>query len=430
MFRFVRNVILAVAILGVALLFVVHFLVLESTARVATMDPPSPQDVRSTKEFYQNLRNESQSDDPSNVQISISADDLASVIKLGARLTPDFRGKVVVGETVIIGDISLPIPWITGQRWLNASGMVPQHQGQFRADGIRIGKLSLPWWLANTLMRTGGNVVVGNGFGDQVFDLPRGIAINDDRVTFDFQMEEVGENNMFRDFFGSMRGDELPTGQKIVEYEEMFNVAMEQGQLPMEGSYLPFLQFLLENVATVSTDDTLADNYTAAIIALAKVCGARDFSLVIGGVAFDENAAPTTASCSELLFNGRIDSRRHFTTAAALQAASNRGFSVTIGEFKELNDTVASGGFDFTDIAANNSGIRLSDVVMSGSVNDLKILLSKIKTENDVIITYDDIPQILSEQDFADRFVDISSAAYKEMLALIEAKIDALPIHQ
>ena len=59
----------------------------------------------------------------------------------------------------------------------------------------------------------------------------------------------------------------------------------------------------------------------------------------------------------------RHDSRLHFITAAALKAASNRGFAVGVGEFKELYDSLSGdNGFDFTDLAANNSGIRLSDV--------------------------------------------------------------------
>ncbi|MFT6738042.1 MAG: hypothetical protein ACJA0G_002184 [Kangiellaceae bacterium] len=79
--------------------------------------------------------------------------------------------------------------------------------------------------------------------------------------------------------------------------------------------------------------------YTAALFGLTKACGARDFAMFVGRLAFLEEVQSNrtwTTSCNDVTFNNRIDSRRHFITSAALQAASNRGFSVSIGEFKEL----------------------------------------------------------------------------------------------
>jgi hypothetical protein len=137
-----------------------------------------------------------------------------------------------------------------------------------------------------------------------------------------------------------------------------------------------------------------------------------------------------TKDCADVTFNGRIDSRRHFTTAAALQAASNRGFAVSVGEFKELNDTLKAGGFDFTDIAANNSGIRMSNTFMGSEPRLWPELRARLQGENDVIIPYDGIPQIMEQSAFAAAYGDIDDPRYTAMLARIEAKIDELPLHR
>ena len=132
-----------------------------------------------------------------------------------------------------------------------------------------------------------------------------------------------------------------------------------------------------------------------------------------------------------MTFNGRVDSRRHFITSAALQAASNRGFSVSVGEFKELYDTISgAGGFDFTDMAANLSGIRLSNVLMTTPRADWPARLARLETENDVIVAFDGIPHLMPDTEFAARYGDIDSPAYREMIARIEAGIDALDLYQ
>ena len=146
------------------------------------------------------------------------------------------------------------------------------------------------------------------------------------------------------------------------------------------------------------------------------------------GVGTSEVSRDWRTECSRLTLNDRIDSRRHFTTAAAIQAASNRNVSVSVGEFKELSDSLGR-GFDFTDMAANNSGIRMANLFMATPVGDWSRLIARIEAEEDVIVPYDDIPQILSREAFSAQFGEIDSDRYLEMLHLIETKIDALALH-
>jgi len=136
--------------------------------------------------------------------------------------------------------------------------------------------------------------------------------------------------------------------------------------------------------------------------------------------------------CTQVRFADRIDARRHFTTAAALRAASNRGVSVSIGEFKELYDSVGweAGGFDFSDIGANQSGIRLSDRVMGGTRADLARTLELMEGEGDVLVDLARLPQIMLRGEFEARYGSIETEAYAEELARIERLIDEVTIHR
>lgn len=153
-------------------------------------------------------------------------------------------------------------------------------------------------------------------------------------------------------------------------------------------------------------------------------------TLVVGslGVVASDIPRHWQTECSDLTLNDRIDSRRHFTTAAAIQAASNRNVSVSVGEFKELNESLY-GGFDFTDMAANNSGIRMADLFMATPVEDWSRLIARIASDKDVIIAYDDIPQILTQEAFSAQFGELDSDRYLAMLDRIETRIDDLALH-
>lgn len=224
----------------------------------------------------------------------------------------------------------------------------------------------------------------------------------------------------------------MPEVERIDTYYFDIREAMEAGELPSEGSYLPYLTHVLARVLAESSDETLANEYTAAIFALAKACGANQFELVVGPYAgAPEGGRDWSRNCSKVLFSGREDTRRHFTTAAAIQAASNRGFSVAVGELKELVDSVPTNrkGFDFSDITANNSGIRLSNLIMSGTREDLRRTLEIIDEEGDVLVDLSLVPPLMRRAEFEQRFGSIDSPEYKAMLAKIEGLIDALPIH-
>jgi hypothetical protein len=80
-------------------------------------------------------------------------------------------------------------------------------------------------------------------------------------------------------------------------------------------------------------------------------------------------------------------------------------------------------------MAANNSGIRLAALFMATPAEDWPRLISRIEAEEDVIVSFDDIPRILSRQEFTARFGDIENERYMEMLGLIERRIDALSLH-
>lgn len=408
-------------------------LMLQDTPLLEASAPPSPQDVAATRQLVRDIRSVSKASSDSGVVLQTDVAQLNSAIRLGARFVDGFRGRVSNSPEALVGEVSVPVPWVSGQKWLNLSGRVPPFDGPFTLSTVTVGQTNIPPGLALFLARTGGNLILGNQFGDRVLGAASAMTLSGEAVAFRLALDDMGKNGLMQSAFGTLRGADMPGPEEIESYHRQIRAAMADGQLSQTGSFLPYIRFALAAAYENSTPETLPNAYTAAIFGLAKVCGAKDFAVIVGRLAFDvaEFSDGWSTSCDAVTFNSRIDSRRHFITSAALQAASNRGFSVSVGEFKELYDTISgAGGFDFTDMAANLSGIRMSNRFMAAPAAEWPELLTLLETENDVIIPFDGIPTLMPDTQFKARFKDVQSPAYKTQIAEIEAKIDNLELHR
>jgi len=406
-------------------------IVVQPTPIVTEQTPPSPTDVQQAKRFVRGVRLalNTQTGEPAPFTTDLAA--LNGTLKLGARLIPGFRGQMEPSFDEVIGHASIPVPFTGSGQWLNVTLAAPSFEGDFKLSRAQVGPIQLPPGVTLAVLRTGANLVFGNHLGDAVTSAAKQMTIDGSNLRFVLAMDQVGGNGIMRGVFGTLRGRAMPGVDEITRYYYLIREAMENGELPTEGSYLPYLAFTLAAAEDGAEQESADNAYTSAMFALTLICGAKDFSMFGGLVTGDlDNGRAWTKNCSNLTLNDRIDSRRHFTTAAAIQAASNRGFSVSVGEYKELNDTLKAGGFDFTDIAANNSGIRMSNLFMGASLQDWPALRARVQAERDVIVSYDGIPQIMSEADFNRTYGDIDDPRYLAMLNQIERKIDQLSLHQ
>lgn len=428
--RFLVGLATTLAVLAVLLAVVAVAVVLEDAPSVQDYHPPTAEDVRSAREFVKGIRAASNATGQ-DALFQIEAAKVAGTLRLGARFIEDLRATLTIRDGKVHSEISAPVPLLPS-KWLNIEATIPEYQNGFAFEQIRLGGREFPPVLAVRLGRVGANVILGDRAGDQILNSAPSMKVSGENIIFELDLDDEVRGDVIQRFFGTMRGADMPSTQEINEYYVLVREAMDRGDLPVEGSYLPYLKFVLQAVLRRSTDTTIADQYTAGLFALAKACGAKDFSLIVGRLAGyrAEGSDDWTAVCDEVTFNGRIDSRRHFTTAAAIQSASNRGFAISIGEFKELYDTISgAGGFDFTDLAANNSGIRMSDYLMTLPIEAWPAALGRMKEEGDVIVSFKDIPGILTGDEFKAQFGNVDSPRYFEMLDQIERKIDSLAVY-
>ncbi|CUH45868.1 hypothetical protein [Ruegeria atlantica] len=182
--------------------FVLFFIfVLEDAPLVEAAAPPSPKDVTDAREFVRGLRSAIQPNSSTPVSFTTNEEQLNSVLKLGARFIPVFRGELNVNEKVVYGVASIPVPYT--KKWINVRAAAPEFEGDFALSSVQLGTVTVPPNFALGVARMGGNVIVGEGFGDTVLNIADSMHIQDSDVAFRLTMDEMGGNGLMRGVFGT-----------------------------------------------------------------------------------------------------------------------------------------------------------------------------------------------------------------------------------
>lgn len=405
---------------------------LQTAPAVAAMQPPAPEDVRAAREFYKQVQAATNGGPRAPETVVLTAGTLESVLRLGARLVRDYRADTEITDTAVRVRASIPVAWLGQSRWINLRLSIPAFEDRFELGFVQLGEREIPAALALRLARIGGNFVLGSGAGDTLFDAPAAMMIDQDRMIFALRLDRDGRSEVIEGVFGTLRGSDMPAPELVDAYYVRLRDALERQEVPDVGSVLPLMRFAVEQAYEGGSQPSAANEFTAAILALAKACSTVEFRLIVGPLAgqVSEELGEWRTNCRQLTLDGRVDLRLHFVTAAAIKAASSRGFTVSLGEFKELHDSITgSGGFDFTDIVGNNSGIRFASLFMSSTREDWPALLARMQDEAAILPSLDGIPGLMPRDQFEARFGTIETPEYQAMIREIEQRIDRLALH-
>ena len=63
-------------------------------------------------------------------------------------------------------------------------------------------------------------------------------------MTVDLNIDDVGKNGIMRGVFGALRGNSMPPDGLTDAYYIRIREAMDRGDLPSRGSYLPYIVFI------------------------------------------------------------------------------------------------------------------------------------------------------------------------------------------
>lgn len=127
----------------------------------------------------------------------------------------------------------------------------------------------------------------------------------------------------------------------------------------------------------------------------------------------------------EIVLRERADLAKHWALSAALTGLFGEQTAVNLGEWKELHDSLADGsGFSFVDLAADRSGVHVARQALDPQSAEATARMLASVSEDDLLpATLTQVPEGLSETEFADRFGGIDAQRYKRAVDLIDRQL-------
>lgn len=429
-----RLVALLVFIL-LCLLLVFLVAVAESEPVIQTQQPPGPHDAARTRAMLLRLH---RTLDPAfgrsggKRRFWASELELNSSASVVARGFPHLRSKMAVTPDAIVYMLSARLPKTPLGGWINLALSVQPSKDGLRFYSFDIGGYRLPAAILLPLFRFASDFILGDGLGSKIVDSIDSISVQRKTVVLEITMtRQHRQVLMARAKQHLVKIAMLGGAEEVRLYYRAVDQMAKEGRFDPQGSFVSYLQTVLELARQRSHDGNASNENRSAILALGIYCGHWRIENLIGAVLTDEMKGRKSL-CDDVTLAGRADLRRHFIVSAALEIASESGLAFAIGEFKELLDSNWRGsGFSFADLAADRAGIRFAEKALRNGddASALQIMLSKRGVEETIFPDTSDLPEGLSEVAFKRRFGDVDSPAYRKVLEIIDKRIDALPAY-
>lgn len=402
--RYSRRAALVVALLvaSLALLFVSFEPAVVSPAR------PTPGDIAAAREVWHQL----QAAESANAggQIRLDNQAIQGLATLATDTTDRARFQAGIERGVLSGTASIPLP---AGLWINASASAAGEHSGFPAYDLKVGRVSFPSavgrWVADFAYRE----LQRKGLKLPPLDqLVKHIQIDQREVIADLNLPGSGLVG------GFISTRATPLDQALVS-EIFCRIAAEHDSRPVTD---------LSGIVARTFDPAHAREgekfNRAAFVALSLlVVGEKAEALAPRAV---ERSKTCPHPAAGFLLHEREDLAKHWTFSAALAAVLGGETAANLGEWKELDDSLANGtGFSFVDLAADRSGLQTALRALDPSTAaGARAKLSRASDEDLLPRALLQAPEGMSEGAFTDHFGALDRAKYRLAVGSIDRTLE------
>jgi hypothetical protein len=314
-------------------------------------------------------------------------------------------------------EASAEIPYSPFGRYLNVDARLRETENLPQFERLRVGRLPVPAFVANYLLRMGLRRVVQDERGELAADIVQGVRMADDRLTVTYVWNGAIEERARAILFSAADQARLRAyHDRLAEI-----LASAPHKLSLATLLQPMFQTVLERE---KSGDIVAEN-RAAIAVMALYANGTDLAAVLPAAAQWPKLAKRTITLA-----GRDDFPKHFLISAAIAAEAGSPLADAIGLHKEVSDSRGGSGFSFNDIGADRSGTRMGEVAVQAPLRARKLAqaLAAGAKEADFMIEVADLPEFMPEPEFKRRFGGIGGAEYDAMMRKIESRVASRPL--
>lgn len=356
-------------------------------------------------------------------EFTINERDLELLLNYLLDYIHDGRSAVNLNEGSAELRLSARLPDNPFGSYLNLDIELKQAGDVLVLDGLQIGGLSAPGWLANPLMQRAHTELLTRSpeYSASIAAIDS-FTLNEDRLNIVYQWQPELLEQL------SSRGRELLLSEadreRLVAHAQHLTELMADPALPPRLALVDVLAPMFV-FARDRQGDPVEEN-RAALLVLSLYASETSTTQLLG-IAVDE-AEP---AYRQLLLTNRRDFARHFLISAGLAVSAGTGVAQSLGLLKEVDDAEDGGsGFSFTDIGADRTGIRFAELAVAGPDQALALQTRLAEPLDETLFMADfrDLPEFLSAEAFREAYGGVGEPAYDAVLQDIEARIAGMPL--
>jgi hypothetical protein len=399
--RYARRIALALGLLIVA--FALLFVSLSPSVGVHRR--PTPDNIAAAREVWRQMKAAQGSTGETRVEVDNEA--LVGIAALASDATGYARFDARIADGELSGEASIALP---AGLWINVTARATGEHQSFPAYRLKVGRLPLP-------------EVAGRWAADLV---RQGLRLKGAKVPpLDSMIRhlEIDQKDLVADLVlppdsGVVDGIVSAGGRSLNQplISDIYcRIAAAQRRSPAST-----LAEQVRRTFDPAHIDENEDSRRAAFVALSF--------LVVAERA--EALAPQAAALSEdcprprrgFVLQKREDLAKHWAFSAALAAVLGEETAASLGEWKELDDSLPNGsGFSFVDLAADRSGMQAAlRALEPDTAAQESAQLSRATDEDLLPRVLLERPEGLSDASFVDRFGALDRARYRQAVASID----------
>lgn len=304
-------------------------------------------------------------------------------------------------------------------RWLNVDLTLHHTPGLPQIEQLSVGRLSVPAWLAEWALPWWLSQHVGADELALARDVVQGLVFDTEKLTVRYVWHAGTAGRLMSALVPQPQQEAMRAYLERLAGLRLKSVA--GGRIPLVQVLPPV--FELARQRSPQGADAAQEN-RAAILALAFVPFPRELRSVI----------PASRSWRlpprwPLTLYGRDDFPLHFLISAALAVEAGGPLADAIGVFKEMLDAGDGSGFSFNDIAADQAGRRFGQHALADPRRWQERIAQGV-TDADLLPDVSDLPEFMRPAEFQARYGGVDAPAYRQQMADIQRRLDAMPLYR
>lgn len=316
---------------------------------------------------------------------------------------------------------SMALPHSPVELWINIDATLLETPGLPAVERLRLGNLPVPGWAARALRRALVARVNASSEGRLAHDIIKRVVISPGQIGLHYEWRG--------DTYQRLLGVLVPEAEqkrlmaysdRLVDLSEQLATAGPQGRSIALAQLFPPM-FELARQRTAADADAASEN-RAALLTLALYASGRGLRALVP----DARAWRQPRFMPVTLY-GREDFPQHLLISAVIAIEGGGPLADAIGVYKEVADSQGGSGFSFNDIAADRAGTRLG-LLAKTAPRELQARLAAGLQESQFMPDVSDLPEFLTEADFKKTYGGVDAPVYRQMLANIERRLDAVAL--